>query len=90
MPSYAIFNADPAERDATRDTGLKAAAVRREAMRAVIRNMTTLLMYCKIRWSGSVSVWFNSEKESRRRSKHFDDENKEKGNTCLELTYDQH
>ena len=62
-------------------------------MRAVIRNMTTLLtcMYCKLRYVVSkVSLWFNSSKESRRRSKHFD-ENKEKGNnTCLELTYDHH
>lgn len=47
MPSKAIFNDDPADaRDATRDTGLKATAVRREAMIAVIRNMTTLLSQC--------------------------------------------
>lgn len=83
MPSKAIFNADPAVRDATRDTGLKAAAVRREAMMAVIRNMTKFSLtvddICQVQ---------PTAQKSRRRDKHFDDEDKkkkEKGNSCLRV-----
>ena len=73
MPSKAIFNADPAVRDATRDTGLKAKAVRREEMMGVIRKMTKFSLtvddICQVQ---------PTAQKSRRRDKHFDDEDKKK------------
>ena len=79
MPSKAIFNADPAVRDATRDTGLKAAAVRREAMMAVIRNMTNFtLTVTLLRQDDDICQVQPTAQKSRRRDKHFDDEDKKK------------